>query len=284
MSKKTLFGIIIVIIGVNIFWNSIFPSSGSLIAPIIFFVLGLFFYQRQRKLLATIFFILSASIFFDQTLGVNLVSLLVGIVFLYYGLKLMKDKKKAKKKETRQENHQVKQEDKKERDETKHVTKNKPEVAITDVTPNQGENDVADKEQEFTQQKRHEERIFSTPSIRRSLIGDIHYTREQFELRDMTIWNGLGDVRLDVSKAIIPEGETVVIIQGLIGQIDVYVPDDLAISVQASSMIGEISLFHEKHSGLNQQLNVSSQDYKQAPRRVKFILSTVIGEVKVRAV
>ncbi|WP_100406555.1 cell wall-active antibiotics response protein LiaF [Bacillus solitudinis] len=283
MSKKSLLGIIIVIIGVNIFWNSIFSHSGSLLAPIIFFVLGLFFYKRDRKVVATIFYILSASIFFDQLFSINLISLLIAVAFLYYGLKMVREKKedKEERKSKQLEKSIVKQEEQT-KDYKAHVAANnvieedkKSEVMAQNET-------VSSKKEQAT--NRFDQRFYSTPTIRKSLIGDIHYTKEQFELRDMTIWNGFGDVRLDLSKAIIPEGESVVIIQGLIGQIDVYVPDDLAITVQASAIIGDVSLFHEKHGGVNQQLYVSTQSYKQAPRRVKFILSTVIGEVKVRAV
>ena len=254
MKKQTIFGIIVVIIGLNILFNSMNLSTGTFIAPLIFLLLGFFFYKRKHTFISIIFFIISASILFDQILGFNFIPLLIGILALYYGLRLVRS---PSKKETR-------------RVRTKKAEDVTKKEVVEEEIPIQ--NDIK------------EERVVFAPTMRRSVIGDIHYIGEAFELNDLTIWNGIGDVRLDLSKAIIPEGETVIIVQCMIGQIDFYVPEDLTISIQASTIIGEVSLFHEKHEGINQQLSIATKNYKQASRRVKLILSTVIGEVKVRVI
>ncbi|GAE35688.1 cell wall-active antibiotics response protein LiaF [Halalkalibacter akibai] len=254
MKKQTIFGIIVVIIGLNILFNSMNLSTGTFIAPLIFLLLGFFFYKRKHTFISIIFFIISASILFDQILGFNFIPLLIGILALYYGLRLVRS---PSKKETR-------------RVRTKKAEDVTKKEVVEEEIPIQ--NDIK------------EERVVFAPTMRRSFIGDIHYIGEAFELNDLTIWNGIGDVRLDLSKAIIPEGETVIIVQCMIGQIDFYVPEDLTISIQASTIIGEVSLFHEKHEGINQQLSIATKNYKQASRRVKLILSTVIGEVKVRVI
>jgi lia operon protein LiaF len=257
MKKQTIFGIIIVIIGLNILFNSMNLSTGIFVAPLIFFLLGFFFYKRKHTFISMFFFVVSASILFDQLLGLNLIPLLIAVIALYYGLKLVRSPSKI----------QTKKEVEKETE--KNLAETSTVIESNETKFNQGT---------------EEERVVFTPTMRRSFIGDIHYTGESFELNDLTIWNGIGDVRLDLSKAIIPEGETVIIVQCIIGQIDFFVPEDLFINIQASTIIGEVSLFHEKHDGINQQLSIATKNYKQAPRRVKLILSTVIGEVKVRAV
>ncbi|ARK29181.1 cell wall-active antibiotics response protein LiaF [Halalkalibacter krulwichiae] len=252
MKKQMLFGIIIVIIGLNLLFNAINLSIGNFIAPLIFFILGLYFYKRKHTFISLLFFIISVSIFFDHLLGVNFISLLIAVVALYYGIRLVRAPSSIEKRRNRRR--------KEKREEHK-------EEVVDEVVSVKGE-----------------EQVVYTPTMRRSFIGDIHYMGESYELNDLTIWNGIGDVRIDLSKAIIPEGETVVIVQCMIGQIDFFVPEDLAVTIQASTIVGEIYLFHEKHEGINQQLSIATRHYKQSPRRVKLVLSTVIGEVKVRAV
>ncbi len=241
-------------------------STGSFVAPLIFFAIGLFLYKRKHNFISLVFFIVSASIIFDQLLGMNFMGILIAVVALYFGIRLVKEPKKRGRKEAKEAKKEKNQES---QDEEKQ----------------QGNNSEQKQEKNDQQEKQlKEERIIFTPTMRRTLIGDIRYLGEPFELDDLTIWNGIGDVRIDLSKAIIPEGETVIIVQAIIGQIDFYVPEDLAIAIQASSTIGEVSLFHESHGGINQQLSIATKEYKKAPRRVKLILSTFIGEVKVRAV
>lgn len=272
MRKQTIIGFIIVIIGVNILFDAMNISTGSFVAPLIFFVIGMFFYQRKHTFLSMFFFIVSASIFFDQILGMNLIGLLIAFVALYYGIRLVRSPNKKKEQKV------------------KRKKRRKKEKAKEGIQP------VEIKDQEIEEEIKlplsskepldydNVEREFLKPLIRRNWIGDIHYTGEAFELNDLMIWNGIGDVRLDLTKAMIPEGETVIIVQGMICQINFFVPDDLAVTIVASSFVGEVSLFHEKQDGLNQQLSVATKGYKQAPRRVKLVLSSVIGEVKVRAV
>ncbi|MFC0561800.1 cell wall-active antibiotics response protein LiaF [Halalkalibacter alkalisediminis] len=265
MKKQTIFGIIIVIIGLNLLFNSMNLSSGTFVAPLIFFMLGLFFYKRKHTFLSMLFFIVSMSIFFDQLLGLNFLSLLIAILALYYGIRLVRSPIKTKKAK------ELKRDLRKQAEET--VIEKKQHEKADSMKP-----------KGHLEAEEDRERIVFTPIIRRSFIGDIHYTGESFDLNDLTIWNGIGDIRIDLSKAIIPEGEIVIIVQCIIGQIDFYIPEDLAVTIQSSTIIGEVSLFHEKHEGINQQLSMATRQYKEAPRRVKLILSTVIGEVKVRAI
>ncbi|WP_332631160.1 cell wall-active antibiotics response protein LiaF [Halalkalibacter flavus] len=264
MKKQTLFGLIFVIIGFNILINTMNLSIGNFVAPLIFFVMGLFFYKRNHNFISLIFFFISASIIFDQVLGMNFMGLLIAIAVLYFGIRLVRSPKKNR----REREAKYDKAERKIRKAEKKLDK------INEKTSREDDERKAAKDN----------RVVFTPTMRKSLIGEIHYLGEAFELNDLTIWNGIGEVRIDLSKAIIPEGETVIVVQTLIGEIDFYVPEDLAVAIQATSTIGEVSLFHESHSGINQQLSIATKDYKQAQRRVKLILSTFVGEVKVRAV
>ncbi|KHF42035.1 cell wall-active antibiotics response protein LiaF [Halalkalibacter okhensis] len=263
MKKQTLFGLIFVIIGFNILVNTMNLSIGNFIAPLIFFVMGLFFYKRNHNFISLVFFVISASIVFDQLLGMNFMGLLIAIAALYFGIRLVRSP--SKEKDDSEKVHDKLEKKLRKAERKLHKFNEKTQV-------------------EDEPKRTKDNRTVFTPTMRKSLIGEVHYLGEAFELNDLTIWNGIGEVRIDLSRAIIPEGETVIVVQALIGEVDFYVPEDLAVSIQASSIIGEVSLFHESHGGINQQLSIASKDYKQAPRRVKLILSTFIGDVKVRAI
>lgn len=206
----------------------------------------------------------------------NLIGFIIAIVALYYGIRLVRGPEKKQRKERT---------GKKEKRRGRMKKSCKPEpVPITFSELGKADEEEEDSSSNRSMEWQNGKREYMETSFRHSWIGDVHYIGEAFELNDITIWNGLGDVRFDLSKAIIPEGETVIIVHGIIGQIDFYVPDDLALSVQAASLIGEISLYHEKYGGFNRKLGVATIGYKEAPRRVKLVLSTMIGEVKVREV
>ncbi|HET7615395.1 MAG TPA: cell wall-active antibiotics response protein LiaF, partial [Bacillales bacterium] len=120
------------------------------------------------------------------------------------------------------------------------------------------------------------------PKFRNSLIGDTHLINNRFELEDLNTANGIGDVKIDLSKAIIPEGVSTIVISGLIGDVDIYMPSDLEVSVTGSVIFGELEVLGHKQGGFNRQMNVATKGYEQAERKVNISISVFIGDVDVR--
>lgn len=116
---------------------------------------------------------------------------------------------------------------------------------------------------------------------RSSLIGDINMGREPFELENLHLWNGIGDVDLNLSKAILPEGEAKILIAGWIGDIDVIVPKDMAIWVEAHIRIGEIRLMGNSEGGISKEQHYKSPGYDEAFKKVHMIIDLKIGDVRV---
>lgn len=123
---------------------------------------------------------------------------------------------------------------------------------------------------------------FKSPRFRNSLIGDFHLLNSRFELDDMNISYGIGDVKIDLSKAIIPEGESTIVISGLIGDVDIYVPYDLDVSVNATVTFGELEILGYKQGGINRQISLATKEYEHASRKIKVSISSFIGDVDVR--
>ncbi len=114
-----------------------------------------------------------------------------------------------------------------------------------------------------------------------SLIGDINMGRELFELENLHLWNGIGDVDLDLTRAILPEGEAKILIAGWIGDIDVIVPKDMAIWVEVRIRIGEIRLFNINEGGFTKEQNYKSPGYDEAFQKVHMIIDLKIGDIRV---
>ncbi|MCY8960647.1 cell wall-active antibiotics response protein LiaF [Bacillus atrophaeus] len=123
---------------------------------------------------------------------------------------------------------------------------------------------------------------YKQTELKSFFIGELRLMKNPFDLNDLNVSGFIGDVKIDLSKAIIPEGESTVVISGVIGNVDIYIPADLEVSVSSSAFIGDIDLIGSKTSGMSTKLYAASPDYSQAKRRVKISISLFIGDVDVK--
>lgn len=218
-------GLAIIVVGAIILINSLHIHAVvfRIVLPAIFVVLGIYFYQRNQRIIAGIWFALAIILFFK----INIFGLIVAGVIIFIGYQMLKQ------------------------DDKRHV------------------GDEA-------------ESTYQTSNVKKFFIGEVHYTRSRFELEDLTIQHGIGDVKIDLTKAIIQDGETVVMINGWIGDIDIFVPYDLPVSVDVSVVLGDLEVFGKKEGGVNPQISIQTNGYNEAPKKVKLVLSLLIGDIDVR--
>ncbi len=117
-------------------------------------------------------------------------------------------------------------------------------------------------------------------------IGDAHFGKDYWELRPMNISHFIGDTTLDLTKAQIPVGETRVYVSSFIGDVKVYVPNDLGVGIQvvSSSLIGDVKVLGQKRGGLFNQITEETPFFQDADKRVILIVSSFIGDVRVTKV
>lgn len=117
-------------------------------------------------------------------------------------------------------------------------------------------------------------------------IGDVHIGHDYWELRPMSISHFIGDTTLDLTKAQIPLGETKIYVSCFIGDVKVYVPNDLGIGVQvvSSSLIGDVKVLDRKQGGLFNQMSVETPGYADTDKRVILVVSSFIGDVRITKV
>ncbi|MDQ0205326.1 cell wall-active antibiotics response protein LiaF [Alkalicoccobacillus murimartini] len=244
--RRTIIGSIFTAVGLIILFNTLAFFSNSFVAPLIFLALGVFFVKKQKRKWGRLCFFLATVIFFAQVFNIDIFTLFFALLLLYAGWKMVRSDKKPKQKKQR-----------------KQVVRQNEQVQEDKPVQQSGD---------------------SHTLVKRSLLGEVRYTHSPFELTDMTIWNGIGDVRIDLSKAIISEGETLLIVQNVIGDIHIYVPEDLGYAIQSYVVVGDSSILHSKHGGFNQSVLMRSSNYENSIRKVKLVLSCAVGSVKVREI
>ena len=102
----------------------------------------------------------------------------------------------------------------------------------------------------------------------------------------MTISHFIGDTTLDLTKAQIPLGETKVYVSSFIGDVKVFVPNDLSIGIQvvSSCLIGDVKVLDQKRGGMFNQMTVETPHFPDIDKRVVLVVSCFIGDVRVTKV
>jgi len=151
-------------------------------------------------------------------------------------------------------------------------SKKKPEV----ITPILQE-PVIEKKQELIIEK--------PPLFKNRLFGHQETPPHVYEWNDVNIQTGIGDSVIDLSLTVLPKGETVVFIRNIIGNVKVFVPYDLEVTVRHSAVVGSAEVFeHQSGSVVNQSLFLQTPGYDEAEQKVKIFTSMVIGNIEVKRI
>lgn len=123
---------------------------------------------------------------------------------------------------------------------------------------------------------------------RHSFIGDtrIGRGRNPWDLQSLNVSHFIGDIEIDLTRANIPYGRTTIDVSVFIGDIKIYVPNDLQleVSVQASSLIGDLIVFENKESGLMRSLRQETPHYRDADKKLRINVNLFIGDARVKRV
>lgn len=114
------------------------------------------------------------------------------------------------------------------------------------------------------------------------LMESMKWDKSPWVLKNMSVWNIIGEVNMDLSLAIPEQKESVVILQGIIGDIDIVVPEDMGVSVQCSLMFGQVDVAREKEAGLLNKVAWQSPNYETSEQKVKLIVSYIVGDVDIK--
>lgn len=93
----------------------------------------------------------------------------------------------------------------------------------------------------------------------------------------------VGDYTLDFTKAIIPPGETSIRMFGFVGDIDLFIPQDVGLSIQTTSFVTSLT---PPESGEETSILAGAEwktaDYKAADRRIHLETTTFVSDITIR--
>jgi lia operon protein LiaF len=139
--------------------------------------------------------------------------------------------------------------------------------------------------QEPEKENRKEMLIEKPPLFKNRLFGHQETPSHVYEWNDVNIQTGIGDSVIDLSLTVLPKGETVIFIRNIIGNVKVYVPYDVEVTLRHSSVIGSAEVFeYEEGRVLNQSLYLQTPGYNEAEQKVKIFTSMLVGDIEVRRI
>lgn len=114
-----------------------------------------------------------------------------------------------------------------------------------------------------------------------SYVGELHIgSHPGEELRDHQYHQGMGDLRLDLSSVRLRPGETHIGLQCGMGEIQLLVPEGMAVHIRAHVRLGEVSVFGRSASGMGPApIEFVSDGYDEAERRVRIDMVCGMGEI-----
>lgn len=122
---------------------------------------------------------------------------------------------------------------------------------------------------------------------KQSFTQSLRWDKEPWILKNMSLWYVVGEIHLDLSLALLEnpdESEITLVLQGVVGDVEILVPEDMGITVQASVLFGQMDVLSQKENGLLNQLVWQSANYNQSQQKVKLLLSYIVGDIDVRIV
>ena len=136
----------------------------------------------------------------------------------------------------------------------------------------------------------HQEIIFDPlikikPLFDHKIFDDQKTSDTAYQWRDINIHGAFGDRVVDLSNTVLPNETAIISIRHFMGNIEVYVPYEVEVSIHHSSIFGRAHIFGEHHWNLvNKTLLYQTENYDQATPRVKIVTSILSGDIEVKRI
>ncbi|GED59737.1 cell wall-active antibiotics response protein LiaF [Brevibacillus formosus] len=287
---KMLAGVLIIFTGIGLLLDSLGIISFGLfdLWPMVLIYFGLRLWGQKNRIGGGILFSLGTIIAMDMWFGVgidDLFQIAVPIVFIYFGFQLIRGKNSRRDNRVNQPLGES-------------GTPSAAETIFTSDASVPNDVNVSTAERPWVDSWNkwkhvggkipHHERMSSSPDdmlpkdSRSSLIGDYHLTSGRFELNHLHVWHGIGDVVIDLSRAVLMRDEAVLVVEGWVGDVTIYVPVDLPVSVTAGLSIGDLEVLSHRQGGINRSVKIRSDQYDEALQKVNLHISLLVGDIKVK--
>ncbi|WP_431809384.1 cell wall-active antibiotics response protein LiaF [Brevibacillus agri] len=284
-----LAGVLIILTGIGLLLDSLHIISFGLfdLWPMVLVYFGVRLWGQNKRIGGGILFCLGFIIALDMWFGIgvdDLFQLAVPVLFIYFGFRLIRGKTKERGNRPPLPPFSAPDETPASAmgggSQTAQPSGIRQEAAqwldsLNKWKPSRGK--LPEQEGESA----YRERILPKDS-RSSLIGDYHLTSGRFELSALHVWHGIGDVVIDLSRAVLMQDEAVLVVEGWVGDVTIYVPVDLPVSVNAELSLGDLEVLSHRQGGINRSVRIRSDQYEEAAQKVNVHISLLVGDIKVK--
>ncbi len=110
-------------------------------------------------------------------------------------------------------------------------------------------------------------------------FGDVNLSGENLDPNGLEVSTGFGDVELDLSKARFADGENILYAKTAFGDVEVKVPEGVAVSASGGSAFGDIRILGKTEKGIGNQLSAADPNFETQPKRLRVHASTAFGDI-----
>jgi lia operon protein LiaF len=115
------------------------------------------------------------------------------------------------------------------------------------------------------------------------LFGDVKLSGD-WNVIDQEIWNIIGDVKLDLTQARIPSGQTTIRVYGFIGEVYLLAPEQVGVSVSANGFVVDAKLWGTKQERILTGIQQVNTVYNSAERGLHLETYYFVSDIKVEQV
>ncbi|RFU69142.1 cell wall-active antibiotics response protein [Peribacillus saganii] len=127
--------------------------------------------------------------------------------------------------------------------------------------------------------------VIKKPLLGNKLFGHGKTPDHVYEWNDINIQTGIGDTVIDLSNTVLPKGEAIISIRSFIGNIKIFIPYEMEVSVHHSVLAGTAEILqHQEKRIFNQNMSVQTPDYENAEQKVKILTSLISGNLEVKRI
>ncbi len=112
-----------------------------------------------------------------------------------------------------------------------------------------------------------------------SIFGDFKLTQPGWQLRQIQASTVIGDMKIDLARAHIPGGETLIDLRAVIGDVDILAPPDLPVALDAQCVLVTVNHFGRKQDIALRRYAEVPDGFALAARRVRVRVNLVFGDV-----
>lgn len=116
--------------------------------------------------------------------------------------------------------------------------------------------------------------------------GGVHFLadvkrREQWVAEDENLWIFIGDVDLDFRHVDLVQEETVIRVSGFVGQLKVWVPAQVGVSLASQAFVSDVQFLGRKHEQILVPIRQTSDNFGVAEKRVRVEAYFFVADVDI---